>query len=84
MESPQHPVIDPKRQRMLKLLWVALAIWIVLLAVGASLYAPAPEIESMPPSIDWRRGAMVLVFVGGFLGTWMWLASGASDHFRRP
>ncbi len=74
MESPQHPVIDPKRQRMLKLLWVALAIWIVLLAVGASLYAPAPG-DREHATVDWRRGAMVLVFVGGFLGTWMWLAS---------
>ncbi len=50
---------------MLRLLWVALAIWITLLAVGASLYAPAPG-ERDTATVDWRRGLMVVAFVGGF------------------
>lgn len=67
-------MIDPKRKRMLQLLWAALAVWIVLLAIGASLYAPAPG-DRDHATVDWRRGLMVLVFVGGFLGGWIWLAS---------
>ena len=59
---------------MLRLLWVALAIWIALLAVGASLYAPAPG-QRDEATVDWRRGLMVVAFVGGFLGLWIWLAS---------
>lgn len=59
---------------MLIIVWTALAVWTILLSVGTSLYAPAPG-AGKAPSVDWRRGALVFVFVGGFLGLWMWLAT---------
>ena len=74
MDQEKTFEIDPKRKRMLRLLWVVLAIWIGLLALGASLYAPAPG-ERDHATVDWRRGLVVLLFVGGFLGLWIWLAS---------
>lgn len=73
METPKPPAIDPARQRMMKILWAALALWILLLAVGASLYAPAPgDRENI--TVDWRRGLMVVGFVGSFLALWIGLA----------
>lgn len=65
--------VDPKRRRTLRLIWCALAIWTLVLSVGTSLYAPAPG-SAKSPTIDWRRGLMVFIFVGGFLSLWMWLA----------
>ncbi len=67
-------VVERKRRIMLRVLWAALAIWIILLAVGASLYAPAPG-EREQPTVDFRRGLFVLLFVGGFLGLWIVLAA---------
>ncbi len=65
--------MDPARRRMMRFLWVALAIWIMLLAIGASLYAPAPgDRENI--TVDWRRGLMVIAFVGSFLALWIGLA----------
>lgn len=74
MQEPMTPQIDPKRRIMLRALWAALAVWIILLAIGASLYAPGPG-ERTQATIDWRRGLVLLLFVGGFLGLWILLAS---------
>lgn len=74
MDKSKLPGFDFKPQHMLRLLWAVLAIWIVILAVGASLYAPAPGDRDFA-TVDWRRGLMVVVFVGGFLGSWVWLAT---------
>lgn len=76
IRSVIHPVPDPQqkqRRRLLIIVWSALAVWMILLSVGTSLYAPAPG-AGKAPSVDWRRGLLVFAFVGGFLGLWVWLA----------
>ncbi|MGN6135656.1 MAG: hypothetical protein ACTHOU_14305 [Aureliella sp.] len=62
------------RRRLLTAVWVVLAVWTVLLSIGTSLYAPAPG-AGPSPTVDWRRGGLVFLFVGGFLALWIWLAS---------
>ncbi len=67
---------DLKRKRSLRVLWIILALWMIILAVGTSMYAPAPGASAdKQPTVDWRRGVMVFTFVGGFLSIWMWLAT---------
>lgn len=73
LPSPES-MLDKKRRRMLIAVWVALAVWTLLLSIGTSLYAPAPG-GPKQPSVDWRRGLMVFIFVGGFQSLWMWLAT---------
>lgn len=62
------------RRRMLIGVWIALAIWLAILCVGASLYAPAPG-DKKNITVDWRRGLALFTFVGGFLGLWIWMAT---------
>ena len=72
--SPRPIRSSTQRRRLLIVVWIALAAWTLLLSVATSLYAPAPGAADSP-SIDWRRGAWVFCFVGGFLSLWIWLAS---------
>ncbi len=67
----------------LRWIWCIVAVWAVVLAIGTSLWAPAPNTTSIVASTDWRRGAVVLVLVGGFLGLWvLLLAKRSSRGFR--
>jgi len=61
-------------RRWLVAVWSALGVWTLLVSVGTSLYAPSPGGAPEQRVIDWRRGLMVFVFVGGFLSLWVWLA----------
>ena len=73
MSEPDYDRQLKKRRQILVIVWSALAVWMILLSVGTSLYAPAPG-AGKAPSVDWRRGLLVFGFVGGFLALWIWLA----------
>lgn len=86
LETPPRPQFVPSstaRRPLLVAVWIALAAWTLLLSIGTSLHAPAPG-AAHAASVDWRRGALVFAFVGGFLSLWIWLASRkrTSRHFR--
>ncbi len=64
------------RRRMLMMIWIAVGIWTILLSVGTAFYAPAPGARAdAAPTFDWRRGAVVFLFVGSFLAGWILLAT---------
>ena len=59
--------------KTIRWIWLALAIWAIVVAAGASLFAPSPNLGVGSPGVDWRRGGIVLLIVGGFVGLWVLL-----------
>jgi hypothetical protein len=71
----------PQKATGIKGIWLAMAIWAMMLSVGASLYAPA--ISGTQVQTDWRRGMVLMVAIGIFLGGWMFLVLTAKPRPSR-
>lgn len=63
------------QRRPIRWVWAALIVWTLVLAVGTSQFAPAPGSRDKSGELDYRRGAVVFLFVGGFVGIWILLVA---------